>query len=302
MTASVHVVAALVSVSALLADRSDLATLDASLARAEKAYTAAKAHLQSGVGTGKFEITAHKSEKAEPVLKVRARVKTYFEKDKYHVSLDYEKDNEHLTARIVIFDGKHIMASRFSDRIRPHGAEADMYLPLSDAPPNPLLASHPHIASGFGFDPRDLSFHMGGAMAGLRKKHESSIKVSKLADGAYKFVVHEELDSAFRKKDKIVYEYEVSPDSGYNVRAWRVFLDNGRLQTQECRAVWERSGDRWIVKAIEERVYESDGSFTRAALSYEDYKPNVKVPEESFRFEALKLPPGARTIERAHKR
>jgi len=95
---------------------------------AKEAYEASKKNLTSGTGDGILEIYSEKPEESELHLDKKARCKVYFQGDKFHIRLNFEKHNKDIgVSRIIICDGKTILSSFVCQRVRPLGVKADMY-------------------------------------------------------------------------------------------------------------------------------------------------------------------------------
>jgi hypothetical protein len=105
------------------------------LATLQAAYQAASDNLVSGFGTGSYEIyTAPSGKVSQQELKLKAKIKVFFDRGKFHIRFDYVKDDIHrLDSRIIIYDGTAILVSRISKHIHPAGSEGDIY----EADPTP---------------------------------------------------------------------------------------------------------------------------------------------------------------------
>lgn len=263
---------------------SDFSGSDQPLKLIKEAYVAAKTNLRSGFGTGDYSYYRLKPGEKDFVLRVKAKITVYFDDQKYHVRLDFEKNEpSRLEKRIIIYDQTAVLTSRFSKNIRPLFAEGDLTVPEANR------GSSPHFVGEFPFDPRALMDEMVWIDKVL-ERFSSSLQSTKLSDGGYRFKMH--------VASGALSEFEVGPDSGFNVRSRKVYLNNERFLNQDYKAVWERSGDTWFVRSLDQLLNEPDGTSTRHVFSYDKFEPNVEVPSKVFQFAALELPKGSRIIDR----
>lgn len=248
---------------------------------AKEAHLAAKDNLRSGVGYGTLEIYREGNGPDQWELAVKARTEIKFEGRKYLIRLEYElnKASSADSSRIV-YDGKTLIVNRFSKRIRPKGAEAEI-LPMSDDGD-----SRPNQAR-FPFDPSNL----GGELfepSRLLKKYADKIVFSSTEMGNH--VGSVKLDQGE------LYKFEVSPAAGHHVTSWQVVLRNGHVHAN-VRGSWRRAGDIWYVYALSKDTFISDNERYREILRFDSFEPNVAVAADSFQLSALEVPEGARIVD-----
>jgi hypothetical protein len=248
---------------------------------AKEAYLSTKSNQRSGIGSGTFELYHKEANEKDLALILRAKVKTYFEGDKYHIRLDYQQEkSEGLEKRIIIFDGRCIITSRFSKRIRPKNAQAELYpVPNDNAVPRP---------AGFPFDPTKLPDALI-AWDSATKLSSTSLSFSKRQEGGY--------IGKFRLSNLSYCLFDIVPEYGFHTANVTVLNDGNPNPVQVDKATWERIGNVWYVKTIDKQFNGLKGMKSRSILRYDKFEPNVNVPPELFRFNALELPEGAKILD-----
>lgn len=259
------------------------------LATLQAAYQAASDNLVSGFGTGSYEIyTAPSGKVSQQELKLKAKIKVFFDRGKFHIRFDYVKDDIHrLDSRIIIYDGTAILVSRISKHIHPAGSEGDIY----EADPTPHILRQ----ACFDYNPCQLP--------------ASILRIDRLSD--QKFASNLSISEDANKDYSGSYVYTPAPNhlratflathrSGYNINTHRLFLtDCNNHLYKTCHAEWEQKNKNWYVKILDTVESPLGGRHTeRSILKYTDFEPNVEVSPALFKFEALSLTPNARVIDR----
>jgi hypothetical protein len=242
-------------------------------------------NLRSGIGVGIYQ--TYRAETADsPFSPVEiARIKTYFDNGKYHVRLDFEKDeiwNE--KSRIIIYDGTLLVVNHvelFNNSVRRDDAET-FAIDKSDTRP---LRAH------FPFDPGKLP----GAVLDVDAVFHvpemwSSLKIMQTGPGVY---------VASCRRKPLTEQCEIREDAGYNVTSSTSLADNYSHPIQKATIRWQNSGNVWFVSEIDQiEDYRPNLRATRTLLKYESFQPNVSVPPEMFQFNALQLSKGGRILDR----
>jgi hypothetical protein len=212
---------------------------------------------------------------------VRAKVKTYFDGEKYHIRLDYQYEKSlRLEKQIIIFDGRCIITSEFSKNIHPKGAHASLYPGGSDdAVPR---------APGFSFNPSKLPDAIV-ELDSVLKTPADKLSMVKRPGGGYTGKYRVDTTSCL---------FDILPEYGFHAATFKVLNDGNPTPIQDYKATWERSGNVWYVKSIVTQFNGLSGRKSRVVLTYDKFEPNVKVSPEVFRFKALELPEGAKILDR----
>jgi hypothetical protein len=253
----------------------------AALRMLSEAYAAAEQNLRSGRGTGQLEGYWQGQEDKDLRLMTKAKVNVYFSGKKYHIQLTYSTDNIHRAeSRIIITDGKGLFTTKFSKIFKPNGSETEVF-PLDDEDRIPRTA-------GFPFDPCRLHAALID-LDPVRKRYGSSLVVEKLPGGG--------CTGRYRLNDSVFATFDAPAEAGTHIATDRCFLKNGQFLYQDNKAIWERAGDVWYVKAIELKSDSLNGEKNRVMFSYDSFEPNVSIPDEYFMFSALKVPPGGRILQ-----
>lgn len=245
-----------------------------------EAYLASRDGLRSGIGSGIYESYVQRGKADKDLLpQIRAKVKLYFEDKKYHVRLDYQRNETVAKSRIIICEGKNILTSEFGDqkKIAPTGASVMIFKDLS----HDRRAAQAH----FFFNPRDLVDEVLELESVLTVP---TLSVTQARDG--------KLLGAYRIGD-IQCCFEASSKYGYNVASWKVFYEGSNSLAQDHRAVWERVDNVWIVKSITKDLNALDGTRIRHVLTYDSFEVNPKMPDGIFSFNALNIPQGTRILD-----
>lgn len=259
------------------------------LATLQAAYQAVSSNLVSGFGTGSYEIyIAPAGKESQQELKLKAKTKVFFDRGKFHIRFDYEKDDIHrLDSRIIIYDGTAILVSRISKHIHPAGSEGDIY----EAKPT----HHTLVKACFDYNPCQLPLSILNIDWLSDPKYASNLSIEQDANndysGSYVFA---------RAPRHLRATFLATHRSGYNINTHRVFLTdcNDHLYIT-CHAEWERKKNIWYVKTLDTEESPLGGRHTeRSIFKYTNFEPNVDVSPELFKFEALSLTPNARVIDR----
>ncbi len=281
-------VGVLISVCCLLTPQGALGTektFDGPFGLAWQAYLAAVSSLHSGAGTGSFEW--YEQEKGEKALRLIAKAKTTirFDGPKYYVRLDYEKQRASDSGlRIIIDDGSGLFVSTFDENIHPMGAMGEVWHR------KPSVFINPPAEAQFFFNPNRLPESVISLDAVVEHHAPDGIKLVKQADGSYTGEYNLEGDTHV--------EFDVSPDAGYNVVALRAYVTKDRFLHQDWKVTWKQASGVWFISSIDNRTRFISGMSSRKVLRYDTFEPNAKVPPETFQFDALELPPGARILDR----
>jgi hypothetical protein len=217
---------------------------------------------------------------------VKAEVKVAFDRSKFHIRLDYEKDNiHHLDSRVIINDGTAIMVNKISKYIIPSHSEANVY----EAKPIPSIMRK----TGFDYNPCKLPADILPAdlLSSPKFASDLTIKPDANMDYSVTFIcgfapqIHE--------------SFIASHNTGYHITNYRQFnTKQNNFQHINRQATWERKNNIWYVKSIDTQLFQLDGSSERTVFQYTTFEPNVKVSPSMFTFNALSLSPTARVIDR----
>ncbi len=105
------------------------ARLNPDLMAIQESYAAAMDKLVSGSGKGTYEVyAASAGKRSKSELKVKANVNVSFDRNKFYIHLEYEKDSiHHLESRIIVYDRTAILVNKMSKLIRPNDSEGDFF-------------------------------------------------------------------------------------------------------------------------------------------------------------------------------
>jgi hypothetical protein len=256
----------------------------AELTAIQEAYKAAVGNLVSGSGTGTYEIYAVPPGKGSKLeLKVKAKTKVFFDHGKFHIRLDYDKDDfQRLESRIIVYDGTAILVNRMSKYIHPARSEGDIY----EAKPHPSVMR----LAGFDYDPCELPSEILRADL-LSSKFSTNLTITADANMNY--------TGAYDLTPVVRCSFLASHKDGYHIIAYYESNTNhNNFQHVNRQATWERKNDLWYVKSIDNTWLAVDGSGDRTVFRYTDFEPNAEVSPSLFKFDSLDLAPKARLIDR----
>ncbi len=255
--------------------------------RALAAWEDAQKNLKSGIGEGEYEFTNSKGEPLKYALKV------YHEGKRFHVELDYLSGTDAPIPPskkfVLIYDGKLLACRDVNVNYLPSGEEARIW-------DNPDARIAPPYR--FEFNPTLL---VGSELPNY------------LGNTEFKFVYNEEGVSAFRELEakpngKYTITMKFPEKTGYNLASMefqQVDVGFRRVKLVE----WDRSGDTWFVRKIDDsRYYPDPEKITDKSirypykghmykrLTYKSYEANAKVDPTVFQLAALDLAKGARLL------
>jgi hypothetical protein len=194
---------------------------------AHEAFRATAENLRSGIGTGTFEYYEQKGNQDKPTLMTRAKLQVYFDRPKYHVRLEHEKDLRYkLDKRIIIYDKTAILTSAFSKGHHPTGAQTYVYQ-ADEQNTTPTSAQFP-------WDPSRLGHHLRDFDWLIKNVPRDSIKFEKLPKGGYR--------GTYSKHGATV-TFDVLPEYGFHVS--RV-----KTSSQEYHATWKQAGEIWFIDSF----------------------------------------------------
>jgi hypothetical protein len=256
----------------------------AELAAIQEAYKAAVDNLVSGSGTGTYEIYAARPGKGSRLeLKVKAKTKIFFDHGKFHIRLDYDRDDFHrLESRIIVYDGTAILVNRMSKHIRPSRSEGDVY----DGKPHSAVMR----LAGFDYNPCELPAEILRADL-LSSKFSTNLTVTPDKNMNY--------SGAYDIPPVVRCSFLASHKDGYHITAYyESNTTHNNFQHVNRQATWERKNNLWYVKSIDNTWLAVDGSGDRTVFRYTDFEPNAEVSSSLFKFNSLDLAPTARVIDR----
>ena len=244
------------------------------------AYFAAKHNLRSGIGEGWLEHYRDEPGKTELSLVQKARAKVFFDGDKYHVRLDYEKDALYrMRKRILIYDGTAFLSTVFFDNPKIKNSQGEVYdAGKGGAPPDPTV---------FPFNPArmpDMVFNLEQLLG----NHEASSTLSIRKDATGTLI------GSF-KVEGLPFQFSASPRSGYHVTTF--IFGEPEVPRQQEKASWDHKDNVWFVRTIEIQSKSLEAGF-RQILRYDRFEPNAHVPEELFTFKAAEISPNGRILDR----
>lgn len=249
----------------------------------QEAYKATRDNLVSGSGTGVYEIySARAGKDTKMELKAKAKTKIFFDRGRFHIRLDYEKDDiRRLESSVIVYDGTAILVNKVSKLIQPSHSEGDVY----EAKPTRAVMRK----AGFDYNPCSLP-------AGI-------LPVDKLPNYAKGITIkpddNKDYLGTFDVPPVVRCSFLASRKVGYNVINYREYNTNhNNFQHVNLQADWEQKKGLWYVKSIDRQWLAVDGKGERRVFRYTDFEPNAEVSPSLFKFDSLDLAPTARVIDR----
>jgi len=243
-----------------------------------EAAIAARTNLRTGHTKGSFRMWG-----PDKKLIQNARFSGAFDGSKHYLKLAYEPTSnpavriEH-DKRIVVCDGSELFVSRFSERIRPVGAEADVYKKGSQY-------MH-HATQGF---PASLKVLAAGILTS-ETLDKYAVEMERLPNGHYrgKYEVSPTYHTMF----------EVAPEYGYHCTLAE--SSRGTELVHRWIVAWESVDDLWYAKSGKAESYSEGKHSETYEWQLDEFEPNVPVSPELFTLNALELPGGVRIFD--HRR
>jgi len=277
------------------------------LTAARAAPKAATEKLVSAIGAGEFRLLRQNKEDDEPKLWSMAKVHVYFDRDKYHVQLAYDKmvvlssktasgksnaslvDGKYDDVRIIANDDA-VYVVNFSKSIHPTGCGGKIY-----ARDQLKTAA---AASGFPWSEPVRIWRELPDMDGIIKNiGADAVAFSEIGEGRF---------LARYPAGNPTAEFEVERTAGFNVTRCRVLNPKQKDPVQKSDATWKQVKDTWFVTEFVEEwdnreVDPERGYFRRSTLKYETFEANVRVGPDLFALKSVPIPVGSRFIDRRQK-
>jgi len=248
-----------------------------------EAYQASTAKVQSARGEGIYqEFASDPNAGGEMKLLVEANCTVQFARDKFQIDLRYKQNLiDRIESQVIIYDGNILACSQFSPRILPFKAEADVYHPDGKL--------YSPSQCGFHFNLPALPAEVLPLDAMRRKQLFPLVQMKKTESGVLTGSV---------RNGELVHEFDFSPQSGFNTTEWRSYRDGVKYKT--VLANWEKKNEIWFVASIvsETEPVDAKGKIHRIVFRYDKFEPNAVVSPDAFKLASLKLPDGARILDR----
>jgi hypothetical protein len=253
----------------------------------ENAQVSIGKSLKSGRGVGTFKLSERASATDPWKVTTSAIISANFDGEKYHVDLTYDPRAKSYVRRIIIYDGESISTSRFSPRIKPYGAEADICDKQSD---------EIHIPDLTELDWDVAQLHLQALSLKLVSKHfgKDAIKLTHTDSGDIKG------EYALSKVSKALFTCDRKLD--FNVSEVLAWNEGSKSPAQTYSLKWKKDKDVWYVSEICNEMAYPDSSQQRSELKYDTFEPNAIIDPAIFERSSLELPPKARTIDRRKKK
>lgn len=251
----------------------------------QEAFKAAKDNLVSGSGKGSYKVyVSHPGNAPKWDLKVEANAEVFFDRGKFHIRLNYEKDVlTHLDFRVIVYDGTAVLVNRVSKLIHPARSEGDVY------EVKPLSVSL--RKAGFDYNPCEMPAEVLRADLLSSPKFASDLKITSVAN--------RDLSGSFDSPPVVKCSFLASRNFGCNIVNYReVNTNHNDFQHVNRHATWEREKNLWYVKSIDNIWLAVDNQGERTVFQYTNFNPNVEIDASLFKFTALTLSSTARIIDR----
>jgi hypothetical protein len=174
--------------------------------------------------------------------------------------------------------------SRFSPRIRPLGAEGEIFGGTATGPSGALPRG-----SGFIWDVTKLPAYLMDFDTLIEAKHIDGIKLSKNQAG--------DILGEYSLSKRVRATFRCPKQFDFNIAEIKAWNEGTSSPAQENYATWRKSGDLWFVSSMSESLSYPEGNGRRDEFEYKDFVPNAAIDDSVFTIAALNLPAGARIID-----
>jgi hypothetical protein len=250
-----------------------------------EAFRASSKGLESGVGRGSYR-HYQGAKQDNTSLTVEGSVEYYFDRNKYHLTIEYSKTDSGDNSRAIIFDGNVIACTIASKSIHPIGQETRIYLPSKSGTvfkPVPM----------FPWDVSRLSSNVEDLEQIVRNITPERIKIEGTRGG--------DLSGSFPLSPAGLVRFECPKGVGFNLAKEQVFASPGGPLVQDFELQWNQSKQGlWYVTAIVEQFTStSPGNevSVKDELLLTDFKPNVEVDPRLFTLASLNMKPGSTILD-----
>jgi hypothetical protein len=250
------------------------------------AFRAASQGITSGTGKGTYR---HYEAIAggDWQLKQDADLTTYFDGKKYHIELQYHRDEVtkvKVDSRRIVFDGKVVTEAMFAPTINPTGAMGRLCQPEDFG----SGVSRPSEA-GFPWDVALLVGNIWHPERVIKNVAPQRIEIRQTPGGD--LVGSYPLGST----DRVRVQFECPRDSGFNLARMQVFNVAQAEPAEDARIEWKQSPTGlWYVRSIDKKAVFRDPRIPvariRNVLKYTEFQPNASVDPKLFMEPALGLP------------
>jgi hypothetical protein len=274
------------------------------LAKAIKASREAAA-LTSFVGTAVFEHYVREPGQDEPMLRTKAKVKVYYDRGKYHLRFDYQTKLE-----FSVFPGEDLTKPRFVDGdpvkaglVETKPRDFAIIFDGKDKYRVTIAGRIPFIRRSIEIEVEErrpeLPF-VNPALLGkrlldleqvLENRGRNSFTITRLADGGYRVRQAIKDDGP-----KMLVEFYVHPEAGWNVVKRRIFNPNDDHATHHAETTWKQKKGHWfgerLIETVDVRRDDRFARFTRSVFYFETFEPGAEVDAKLFSPASLPVPPG----------
>lgn len=240
-------------------------------------------NLKSGMGVGNFTLSERASANDPWIVKTSAIISASFKGEKYYVDLMFKPLPGSYVRRIIIYDGESISTARFSPRIKPYGAEAEIFDSSLDGLHIPRLTE-------LNWDVAKLPLHALSIDVISKKLGKEAIVLTRTDSGDVRgeYVLSKKVKCAFTCARE--YDYNVAEISAWN--------EGVASPAQQYKVKWKRDKKVWYVSEISDEMTTLDGKQVRSELKYDRFEPNANIDPALFEHPSLELPAKARTLDR----
>ena len=116
-----------------------------------------------------------------------------------------------------------------------------------------------------------------------------AIDVVKLPDGR--------LHGSYDVNQYVHSEFDATADSGYHISRAETFNKSESRTGTIFTALWKRDKDVWYAAAITREDWLKGAVAERAEVRYTEFKPNPRLPDDTFSIRSLRLQPGSTIID-----
>ena len=275
------------------------------LEAARKASMAASEALRSAQGNGTFTVHRRNLTDKDEELWTDGTFELSYDRGKHYLDLSFTKllqrtrytdANGQFTEKVVdwspdrvviVHDGQTACLVTFSERIRPTGCRVETFDSIESAA---VSASFPLRK------PAQPWLEVLDVDALLKNIEADAITLSALENGRVRGTYD-------IKNSKQVYaDFEVDPQSGYNVVATRTFNRPSLEPAATHRLSWAKADAVWYVKQYEAsntyRPKDDPPLLHRVVVAFGSFTPNKPIDEKVFKIESIPIPPRTRTLDR----
>jgi len=246
------------------------------LALFREAAIAAQTNLRTGRAEGTFRMWG-----PDKKLMQSVRFTGAFDGSKHYLKLVYAPTAHpavpiEYDKRVLVCDGSELFVSRFSERIHPVGAEADVF----------EGGSHYRHQAAFGF-PGSLRTLVSGILSS-EAVDKYAVEMEQLATGHFR--------GAYEVTPDYHATFEIAPEYGYHCVLTEDF--GGTELADRWSVTWERVDDLWYVASGKMERYQDGKHSDTKEWQLDEFEANVPVSPELFTLNALELPGRARILDR----